>query len=294
VNSLLAASGIAPQEIAIAGFHGHTLRHVPQEGLTLQIGDASRLAERIGLPVAADFRRRDLAAGGQGAPLAPLFHQAVFRRHEKPLAVLNLGGVSNLTWLGKGGDIYAADAGPGCGLLDLWICKTTGASFDESGKLAGSGRVDQGLVRRAMEGPFFSLPPPKSADRFEFKSVLAMISDAQLSPADGAATLCAISAEAVSRLCQAFPSPPRRLFVSGGGARNPVLMSLLAERFPAVLNIADAGLRPDLLEAECFAWLALRRLRGLPTSLPATTGCGRPTCGGVVSGGNRGQRAESG
>jgi anhydro-N-acetylmuramic acid kinase len=283
VAHLLAKSEITAADIAVAGFHGHTLRHLPQEGLTLQIGDASLLAERIEIPVVADFRRRDLAAGGQGAPLAPLFHQAVFSQHEKPLAVLNLGGVSNVTWLGEGDEVYAADAGPGCGLLDLWTFEATGAHFDEDGRLARSGQVHETLVEQAMELPFFSQPPPKSADRFEFLPVLDLLRRRDISPADGAATLCAITADAVARLCQSFPAIPRCLWTSGGGARHPVIGESLARRFPRVQNIAEAGLRPDLLESECFAWLALRRLRGLPTSLPSTTACRAATCGGLLT-----------
>jgi anhydro-N-acetylmuramic acid kinase len=283
VRSLLAKTGVEAAGVSVAGFHGHTLRHLPQEGLTLQIGDASRLAESIGIPVVADFRRRDLAALGQGAPLAPLFHQAIFSRHEKPIAVLNLGGVSNITWLGEGNEIHASDAGPGCGLLDLWTAQTTGAAIDEDGRLALSGRVDDRLVEQAMRLPFFSQPPPKSADRFEFGEILRLLTDSGVSPADGAATLCAVTAEAVRRLCQSFPAAPRCLWTSGGGARHPLIVLQLKFRFPHVRNIAEAGLRPDLLEAECFAWLALRRMRGLATSLPTTTGCRSETCGGLLS-----------
>jgi anhydro-N-acetylmuramic acid kinase len=281
-NSLLITRGIAAADIAVAGFHGHTLRHIPTEGLTLQIGDASRLAELIGIPVVADFRRRDLAAGGQGAPLAPLFHQAVFANEPKPLAVLNLGGVSNVTWLGDGSEIYASDAGPGCGLLDAWTLETTGAAFDEDGWLALSGRAHDHLVDQAMELPFFRKPPPKSADRFEFQEALELIRREQLSPEDGAATLGAITAEAIRRLCEFFPAAPRCLWLSGGGARHPRIVSLLAGKFPRVRNVTEAGLRPDLFEAECFAWLALRRLKGLVTSLPSTTGCRAATCGGLL------------
>jgi anhydro-N-acetylmuramic acid kinase len=199
------------------------------------------------------------------------------------LAVLNLGGVSNVTWLGDGDAVYASDAGPGCGLLDSWTVETTGDSFDVDGRLARSGQVAEAVVRRALESPFFLQPPPKSADRFEFQAILGQVRDVELSAADGAATLCAITAEAVWRLSRAFPALPQCLWISGGGARHPVLVQALAARFPQVRNLAEAGLRPDLLEAECFAWLAVRRVRGLPTSLPSTTGCRSATCGGVLT-----------
>jgi anhydro-N-acetylmuramic acid kinase len=282
-DAALREANLAPADLAVIGFHGHTLRHLPREGLTMQIGDASRLAELVGAPVAADFRRRDLAAGGQGAPLAPLFHRAVFAHQEKPAAVLNLGGVSNVTWLGEGEEVYASDAGPGCGLLDLWTLETTGQPFDADGALARAGAADDRVLQQAMQLPFFVQPPPKSADRFAFQAILDLVREARLSPADGAATLCAVTAEAVWRLCGASPALPQCLWVSGGGARHPVIVHHLAQRFPSVRNLSEAGLRPDLLEAECFAWLAVRRLRGLPTSLPATTGCQRPTSGGVMT-----------
>ncbi len=260
------------------GLHGHTIRHEPAQGYTWQIGDAATLAERSGLTVVSDFRRRDVAAGGEGAPLVPLFHAMLFADHEKPLAVLNLGGVANVTWLGEDGSIVAGDTGPGCGLLDAWTRQATGQAFDRDGALANRGSIAAAAVQSALEKPYFQRDLPKSADRFEFVELLPN----GLSAEDGAATLCAITAAAVSR-AMAPLGRPRTLWLTGGGARHPRMRQLLEERFPRVAGVEDCGLHGDSLEAECFAWLAVRRLRGLVTTLPSTTGCRQATCGGVLT-----------
>ncbi len=265
--------------VQIVGFHGHTIRHRPEQKLTQQVGDASRLAQSLSIPVVSDFRRRDLAAGGQGAPLASLFHQQLFAHQEKPTMVLNLGGVANITWIGHGDEIRAGDTGPGCGLLDAWIMQHTGRSFDCDGKLASQGNVDRQIVEAAMQHPFFREPIPKAADRFDFDSI--RFDD--LTVADGAATLCAITVAGIASVVDQLPSAPRTVWVTGGGARNPVLMNQLRQRFGFVRPVEQAGLRSDSLEAECFAWLAVRRLRNLPTALPKTTGCRHPTCGGQIT-----------
>jgi anhydro-N-acetylmuramic acid kinase len=283
VRQLLAEVDL-PREIAIVGFHGHTLRHSSAERLTWQLGDASFLAEELDMPVVADFRRRDLAAGGEGAPLAPLYHAALLADEFKPCLVLNLGGVANFTWLGPSGEIVASDVGPGCGLLDAWVRETTGQPFDEGGGLAAAGRIDTGRVAEALKAPFFEKLLPKSADRFEFNRIIDLDG---VSPADGAATLCALTADAVWLAASELPAMPRHVWVTGGGAKHPRIMQQLTARFAAagcqVGNVLELGLRPDSMEAECFAWLAVRRLRKLPTSLPSTTGAMRPTVGGLVT-----------
>ncbi|MBN1853896.1 MAG: anhydro-N-acetylmuramic acid kinase [Pirellulales bacterium] len=273
-----------PREIEIVGFPGHTIRHLSAELLSWQLGDASLLAEELGIPVVADFRRRDLAAGGEGAPLAPLYHQALLLHVDKPCLVLNLGGVANITWLGLGGQTMATDTGPGCGLLDAWTFAETGFPFDRDGQLAIAGRIDVSRVRAALTWPFFEKLLPKSADRHEFDDAIDLEG---LNPADGAATLCEFTVEAVLHTMEHLPAIPRTVWVTGGGAKHPYLMQRLAARFAfigvEVGNIRQLGLRPDLLEAECFAWLAVRRLRGLPLSLPTTTGCRHATVGGVLT-----------
>jgi anhydro-N-acetylmuramic acid kinase len=282
-RELLKVSAVESSSVAVIGLHGHTLRHVPSEGLSLQIGDGSRLAELTGVPVVSDFRRRDLATGGQGAPLAPLFHHAMLASQAKPVAVLNIGGVSNVTWIGAADEIYASDAGPGCGLLDQWIARKTGAQFDEDGAVANSGCVNLSVVERALQMPFFLAPMPKSVDRFDFQAILQLVEESNLSLCDAAATLCAITSESVVRLCRQFPDVPNCLWLCGGGAKHPFVTHLLRAGFPKVRNISDIGRSPDLLEAECFAWLAVRRLHGLSTSISTTTGCRHATCGGLLA-----------
>ncbi len=269
---------------AVVGFHGHTIRHEPEQKQTWQIGDANLLSEHVRCRVVSDFRRRDIAAGGEGAPLAPLFHRELARSAAKPLVILNLGGVANITWLGKNDAILAGDTGPGCGLLDAWIDARTGEAFDIDGKLAASGTPDNALVNRFLSDSFFRRPLPKSADRFQFQ----VDGIEQLSTADGAATLTMATVRSIVRALIDLPETPRSLLVTGGGARNPTIMQMLQEavRHHAscdVSSIESIGMRADSLEAECFAWLAVRRLRGLVTSLPETTGCAHATCGGQLT-----------
>ncbi len=278
-NELLSKSSHIPGDVSVIGFHGHTLRHKPVQGITWQIGDASRLAALTKIAVVADFRRRDMAAGGQGAPLAPLYHAALFASADTPVAILNLGGVGNLTWLAADGSVHAGDTGPGCGLLDAWMQSSCGLDYDRDGEVALNGQIDDATVQRALASRFFSQPFPKSADRYDFDQ----IDVSHLSPADGAATLCGITAGAVLLAIKQFRHPLPQLWVTGGGSRHPLIMQLLQEGCGQVLPVEAAGLRSDSMEAECFAWLAVRRVRGLLTSLPTTTGCREATCGGVLT-----------
>ena len=275
---LLDANPPLRSEVSILGFHGHTVRHIPEEALTLQIGNPWILAEELGIPVVADFRRCDLAAGGEGAPLVPLFHQALFANEDFPTMVLNLGGVANVTWLGEQEQIVAGDTGPGCGLIDAWVQKMAGLPYDRDGKIAMSGQVDNKVVEAALATAFFSRPLPKSADRYDFEHVDV----SGLSVENGAATLCAISVEAVYRAALKLPKMPTQLFVTGGGVHHPLIMRLLKERFGEVRSVRERGLDPDTLEAQCFAWLAVRHLKKLPLTIPETTGCKRPQMGGVT------------
>ncbi len=269
VRHLLAETGA--RGVRAVGFHGHTLDHRPQDRFTLQVGDAARLARETGIPVIADFRSADVAAGGQGAPLAPVYHRARLAGEPGPVAVLNIGGVANVTWIGRDGGMLAFDTGPGNALLDDWCRRHTGAPMDEDGRLAAQGRIDQDILEQLLDHPYFSAPPPKSLDRLSFSSAPL----ACLSPPDGAATLAAFTAEAVARA--PLPEPPRRWIVSGGGRRNPVLMAAL----PGPVEPAESlGWDGDALEAEAFAYLAARRLKSLPGSFPGTTGCPAPMTAG--------------
>ena len=266
--------------IDLVGFHGHTILHRPDQRRTWQIGDGALLAASTGLDVVCDFRSADVAAGGEGAPFAPLYHWARAAALEKPLAVLNLGGVGNVTWIGAGpGDILAFDTGPANALIDDWALAHTGQPVDRDGALAAAGRVDQAHLARFLAHPFFRRRPPKSLDRDDFAGFVP----AGLAAADGAATLTAMSAAAAAAAAAHFPAPARRWLVTGGGRHNPVLMAELGGRLGVPVEpVERAGWDGDALEAQAFAYLAVRSLKRLPLSLPATTGVSTPMQGGVL------------
>lgn len=284
VRRLLDQAGFSPAAVDVVGFHGHTVRHDPARGVTRQIGDGRLLAERIGIPVVADFRGRDVAEGGEGAPLAPLYHAAQAADLDKPVAVLNIGGVANVTWIGRAGELIAFDTGPGNALLDDWTRRAIGRAMDEDGRLARAGRVDEAALARLLADPYFQRPPPKSLDRDHF-AALAASAVAALAPADGAATLARFTAQSVARARAHFPTPPRRWLVCGGGRRNGYLMATLAAVLDEdVAPVEAVGWRGDFLEAEAFAFLAVRSLKGLALSLPSTTGVRAPCRGGTLYG----------
>lgn len=266
----------------LIGFHGQTILHDPARRRTWQIGDAALLARLTGVAVAHDFRSADVAAGGQGAPFAPLFHAALARDLPKPLAVLNIGGVANVTWIGPDERLIAFDTGPGNGPLDDWVARHTGRSFDRDGALARAGTADAAVLRRLLAHPYFARPAPKSLDRLDFARALAASGIEALSPQDGAATLVAFTATAAASA--PFPAPPRRWLVSGGGRRNPAIMDALRQALPAPVEPVEAvGWDGDALEAQCFGFLAARIAAGLPLSLPETTGVPRPLPGGRLT-----------
>ena len=277
VKRFLLERSLAAAAVDLVGFHGHTILHRPSEGRTWQIGDGALLARETGIPVVNDFRSADVAAGGEGAPLVPLFHAALARSLERPLAVLNLGGVANVTWIGADGAVVAFDTGPGNAPIDDWMRRHAGQAMDEGGRLARGGRADAAMLARLLAHPFFGQPPPKSLDRDEFGWRLVEA----LGPADGAATLTAFTAAAVARAARHFPAPVRRWLVTGGGRHNPALMAALAEALGMAAQPVEAvGWQGDALEAQAFAYLAVRSRRGLPLSLPSTTGVRRPLSGG--------------
>jgi anhydro-N-acetylmuramic acid kinase len=285
VETFLAANGLEPGDVTVIGFHGQTVLHRPERRLTVQIGDGRKLADRLGIPVVYDFRSADVEAGGQGAPLAPVYHRALVRRldREPPVAVLNVGGVSNVTYI-DGDELIACDTGPGNALLDDHMLRTMSQPFDCEGRVAAQGRVDVAWVRRALEHPFFAAPPPKSLDRNDFRGFVGDVLDG-VSTENGAATLTALTAAAVARIVPHLPHAPKTWIVAGGGARNPTLMSMLAERVaPARIESGhEVGWSIDSLEAQAFAYLAVRSLRGLPITFPGTTGAPRPLTGGVLA-----------
>ncbi len=280
VRQLLDQADMERADVAYVGFHGQTIDHAPAEGRTWQIGDGALLAREVGITVVSDFRSLDMERGGEGAPLAPLYHAALARALDRPLAVLNVGGVSNVTWIGSGeSDVLAFDCGPGNAMLDDWVAKHTGAPFDRDGALASRGRVDEAVLGRLLEDGYFDRSAPKSLDRDHFDPSPVE----GLAPADGAATLTAFTATAVARGLAQMPEPPRRWLVTGGGRRNAAIMAALAACLPGdVVSVEAVGWDGDALEAEAFAYLALRVAKGLPTTLPSTTGVTRPTSGGRI------------
>lgn len=279
VKGLLDAAGMRAGDVDVIGFHGHTVFHDPDRGVTCQIGDGPSLARLVGIPVVAQFRLADVAAGGQGAPFAPLYHRALAGPLEKPLCVLNLGGVGNVTWIGPDGETIAFDTGPGNALIDDWMRKTVGLAMDEDGRLAAAGAVDCAALARLLDDPYFQKPAPKSLDREHFDPSPV----AGLTAADGAATLARFTVETVAFARRHFPAPPARWLVTGGGRKNAYLMAALGDALAApVAPVESVGWDGDAIEAQAFAFLAVRSVQGMPLSLPTTTGVKAPTPGGVL------------
>ncbi len=281
VAALLGSAGLSSSAIDVIGFHGQALIHRPERRTTLQIGSGPMLAAATGIDVVNDFRSADVRAGGQGAPLVPIYHAAL-AADRAPVAVINIGGVANVTFVGAKGELIAFDTGPGNAPLDDWALKHTGKPVDRGGALASKGRVNEAVVAHSLGQEFFARRPPKSLDRMAFSLDVAR----NLSAEDGAATLTALTARAIAKAREHFPEPPREWIACGGGRHNPVLMRELraALQGSRVVTAEDVSWRGDFIEAEAFAYLAVRSLRGLPISFPATTGVPRPMTGGVLSG----------
>jgi anhydro-N-acetylmuramic acid kinase len=271
------------EDIDIVGFHGQTVLHRPARKMTVQIGDAPALARAIHIPVMHDFRAADVAAGGQGAPFVPVYHRALAQslQREGPIVVVNIGGVSNITYIDGADTLIACDTGPGNALLDDFMFRNTGQRFDCEGRMAAQGDADLAWVGRVLKHPFFAKLPPKSLDRNDFASLPLP----EMAPADGAATLTAFTAAAIARIVPLLPKEPRSWIVAGGGARNLTMLRMLRERLePATVETADAlGWSVDAIEAQAFGFLAARGLKGLPLSYPATTGVPIPMTGGVIA-----------
>lgn len=279
VERLLARAGLRATEINLVGFHGQTILHQPHARRTWQIGDGALLASLLRVPVVSDFRSADVAAGGEGAPLLPLYHQALARDLPKPLAVLNLGGVGNVTWIGQDDTLLAFDTGPGVALLDDWVLKQTGQAFDRDGALTATGNVVRSVIDTFLAHPYFDRKPPKTLDRDTFGRLV----DSSLSPADGAATLAACTAAAVAAAGAHLPSQPLRWLVTGGGRHNLALLDQMRQLLGASVETVEAvGWDGDALEAQGFAYLAVRSSLGLPLSVPGTTGVPQPITGGTL------------
>ena len=290
VASLLAKTPeIAP---ALIGYHGQTVAHAPENGWTWQLGDGDVLARALNRSVVWDFRTADIQAGGEGAPLAPFYHWALARHMgaTEPVAFLNIVGVGNVTWVDPRaeapeaeGALLAFDTGPGNALINDWMMRRAGQPMDRNGAAAAKGEVDWMIVHGGnATNAYLERKPPKSLDRNTFTAMLDMVNE--LSVEDGAATLTALTVECVAESAKWMPSPPSRWLVCGGGRRNPVMMRWLAEKLDAPVDAVEAvGLDGDMLEAQAFAYLAVRVAKGLPTSAPGTTGCAAPVVGGRIA-----------
>jgi anhydro-N-acetylmuramic acid kinase len=283
VKALLAKARLRAQDVSLIGFHGQTILHRPAQRWTWQIGDGALLAKLTGIDVVNDFRSADVKAGGQGAPLVPLYHAVLARNSKKaklepPLVFVNIGGVANVTYI-NGDDVLAFDTGPGNAPIDDWAMNHTKKPVDEGGALAVKGRVNDAALTAMLNNSFFAKKPPKSLDRLDFGYDAVK----GLSPEDGAATLTAFTAASVAKAREHFADMPTTWIVCGGGRHNPVLMQQLRSRVNApVLSAEDAGWNGDFIEAEAFAYLAVRSVKGLPLSLPTTTGVQQPMTGGKL------------
>ena len=292
IRRFMADEGLTQGDVDLIGLHGQTVFHDPARLLTRQLGDGAMVAKAVGIDTVYRFRHADVAAGGQGAPFAPLYHRALAQDLAKPLMVLNMGGVANITWLGTGevlsegaepgGDVIACDTGPASALIDDFVATRTGAAFDKDGDLAASGDVDAAMLGRFMAHPYFALPAPKSLDRNEFHRLTREVET--LSDADGAATLTAFTVESIAAILSQVPAPPRHWLVGGGGRHNKVMMRRLADRLGVSVDPVEAvGWNGDFLEAQCFGYLAVRSVLGLPLSVPGTTGVPHAMTGGELA-----------
>lgn len=279
-SKLLTKLNIKAEDVDIIGYHGQTVDHRPHERITVQLGDGALLANFTGIDVVNDMRSNDVKNGGQGAPLIPVFHAAIAHDLPKPVCMVNIGGVSNITWVGEGdSDIISFDTGTGNALIDDLILQKTGKPYDEDGKIAASGKIDENILAKLLQNPYFAKKPPKSLDRDEFVNDLTK----DLSLEDAAATLTAFTAAAIARGAKFFPKKATAFYVGGGGRLNSYLMSLISKycNNAPVHKMEKLKLDGDLLEAEAFAFLAVRSLKDLPLTFPYTTGVQHDCTGGV-------------
>ena len=283
--NLLAQAGVSAAEVRAIGCHGQTIRHRPEHGYTLQLNQPALLAELTGVSVIADFRSRDLAAGGQGAPLVPAFHHQVLRHAARHRVIVNIGGISNLTDLPPGGDTTGFDCGPGNLLLDAWIGRHQGLAYDADGAWAASGTVLPDLLARLLDEPFFAAPPPKSSGRDLFNlDWLAAKLRGDEAPVDVQATLLALTALSLAGAIEIFCPGAEEILLCGCGAHNRALVEALAQALPGCrLSPTDeVGIAADWMEAIAFAWLAQQTLHGRPANLPAVTGARHPCVLGAI------------
>ena len=282
IEDFLIAQKLPRDEVRVVGFHGQTVLHRPEDGLTVQLGDGQLLADLTGMDVVYDFRAEDMAEGGEGAPLVPVYHRALAELAElpRPAVIVNIGGVANVTFIGEDGALLAFDTGPGNALLDDWMMLRTGQARDENGQFAAQGQTDGRRLEAMLGHPYFLRKPPKSLDRNAF--ALSVMEG--LSPEDGAATLTAFTAASIICGAAHFPATPKIFVLSGGGTRNASLVGTLRKLLPGRIELADdLGWDAGAMEAQAFAFMAVRALRGLPNSFPGTTGVAQPMTGGILA-----------
>ncbi len=278
IETFIAGHGIDRSTVDLVGMHGQTVWHRPEKRFTRQLLLGDVAAKRLGIDTVTRFRHADVAAGGQGAPFAPLYHKALAASLEQPLMVLNLGGVGNVTYI-DGDTVIAFDTGPASALIDDWMMRRRGVAFDDGGRLAASGKADAAILEHLMDNPYFAAEAPKSLDRQDFHKRAAIV--AGLSDADGAATLAAFTIESAAAALDHVPRRPVRWLVTGGGRLNGTFMDGLRRRLGVPVEPVEvAGWNGDFLEAQLFGYLAVRSVLGLPLSLPTTTGVPRPMTGG--------------
>lgn len=285
VKELLKKANIKSSDIDLIGFHGQAIYHNPLRKKTLIIGNPSLLSELTQISVVADFRSKDISRGGQGAPLVPFYHKALCDHLPKPVAVLNIGGVSNVTYVGEK-DLMAFDIGPGSALIDDWVYEREKKHFDESGKIARNGIPNESLLEVFMKNKFFNAKPPKSLDRNKFRAILKKMDG--LDTKDGAATLTYLTARSIKNAQKFFPQPPKKWIVCGGGCKNLFLMDILQKQYNFdIMSLEDfhvfdvASINPDFVEAQAFGFLAVRSHYNLPLSAPYTTGVSSEVSGGA-------------
>ena len=289
VAAFLSANNVSGSEIDVIGFHGQTVLHRPQNKLTVQLGDGAMLAETTNIPVVHDMRAADMVANGQGAPLVPVYHHALASQlpaefeNKWPVAFVNIGGISNITFVPKNGPLVAFDTGPGNALIDQWVQSVAGIPFDQGGKIASEGGVDQVMLNRYLSAIYFTTKLPKSLDRNDFQPP----SPDEIELADGACTLARLTAEAIFLASDLLPGKPVLWIICGGGRKNQTIMSdlgaLAKHSASTVISAEQAGFDGGAMEAEAFAYLAIRSLKNLPLTFPGTTGCEVPATGGVLS-----------
>jgi len=281
VIDLMQREGLKSKDVDIIGFHGQTVFHKPEDGLTVQIGDGAQLAKLTGIDVVSDFRAQDMKAGGQGAPLAPVFHRALqqYSNAREITVCVNIGGISNITWISNDNEMLAFDTGPGNVLLDAWCQRHLNQPYDLDGVLASSGKVSETVLATLLADPYYRRSPPKSLEKTYFD----LNALATLSVEEGAATLAAFTAQTIAMSLTHMPQPPAKWIICGGGRLNAAIMKELRLRLNApVISAEEAGFSGDDIEAQAFGYLAVRTLRGLPLTFPGTTGVASPVSGGVV------------